>query len=40
VNKLITNSLKYAFPEGMKGKISVECHPLDDHYEFTVKITE
>jgi PAS domain S-box-containing protein len=37
VNELITNSLKHAFPEGMKGEINVDFHPKDDHYEFTVK---
>jgi two-component sensor histidine kinase len=36
VNELITNSLKHAFPDNMKGKINIEFHPLDDHYEFTV----
>jgi PAS domain S-box-containing protein len=37
VNELITNSLKHAFPKGMKGEIIVDFHPIDDHYEFTVK---
>jgi two-component sensor histidine kinase len=36
VNELITNSLKYAFTEGMKGHINVNFHPQDDHYEFIV----
>ena len=35
-NELVTNSLKYAFPENMGGKISIDFHPLDDLYEFTV----
>jgi PAS domain S-box-containing protein len=37
VNELITNSLKHAFPKGMKGEIIVDFHPINDHYEFTVK---
>jgi len=36
VNELITNSLTHAFPEGKRGKINVNFHPKDDHYEFTV----
>jgi len=37
VNELITNSLKYAFPDKKPGKINVDFHPTDHHYEFTVK---
>ena len=37
VNELITNSLKYAFPNGMNGEINIDFHPLDEHYEFTVE---
>jgi PAS domain S-box-containing protein len=37
VNELVTNSLKHAFPEGNSGEINVDFHPVDDHYEFTVK---
>jgi PAS domain S-box-containing protein len=37
VNELITNSLTHAFPEGKRGKINVNFHLKDDHYEFTVK---
>ncbi len=36
VNELVTNSLKHAFPEGMKGEINVDFHKQDDHYQFTV----
>ncbi len=37
VNELITNSLKHAFPDGKMGEINIDFHPLDDHYEFSVK---
>jgi PAS domain S-box-containing protein len=37
VNELITNSLTHAFPKGKWGKINVDFHSKDDHYEFTVK---
>jgi two-component sensor histidine kinase/PAS domain-containing protein len=30
VNELISNSLKHAFPEGRKGEINIELHPLED----------
>jgi PAS domain S-box-containing protein len=29
INELVSNSLKYAFPEGRKGAISIECTPQD-----------
>jgi len=37
VNEIITNSLKHAFPDGMSGEIFVDFHPINEHYEFTVK---
>ncbi|HEX7468299.1 MAG TPA: histidine kinase dimerization/phosphoacceptor domain -containing protein, partial [Methanobacterium sp.] len=37
VNELITNSLKHAFPNGMKGKINIDFYLKNDHFEFTVK---
>jgi PAS domain S-box-containing protein len=37
LNELITNSLKHAFPEGTSGKVHVDLHLKDDHYEITVK---
>jgi len=37
INELITNSLKYAFPEGRRGEINVDFHPQDDQYELKVK---
>ena len=35
-NELVTNSLKYAFPDNTEGKHCIDFHPLDDLYEFTV----
>ena len=37
VNELVTNSLKHAFPNSMKGKINIEFQSVDEHYEFIVK---
>ena len=37
VNELITNSLKHAFPNGMKGKINIDFYLKNDHYKFAVK---
>ncbi|MGB9980065.1 sensor histidine kinase [Methanobacterium sp.] len=37
VNELISNSLKYAFPEGKNGVITVDFHYKDNYYEFSVK---
>ena len=31
INELISNSLKYAFPEGRKGEISLVMHHQEDH---------
>lgn len=36
-NELITNSLKYAFPDNKSGIITVDFHSKDDRYEFAVK---
>jgi PAS domain S-box-containing protein len=30
ISELVSNSLKYAFPDGRKGKITIECHSLGD----------
>lgn len=37
VNELVTNSLTHAFPDGMRGEISVDFNTKEDHYEFSVK---
>jgi two-component sensor histidine kinase len=29
INELLSNSLKYAFPDGKKGEISIAIHPID-----------
>src|SRR4030065_85155 len=29
ISELVSNSLKYAFPDGGKGKITIECHSID-----------
>ena len=30
ISELVSNSLKYAFPDGRKGKITIECHSTDN----------
>ena len=39
VNELLTNSLKYAFPNNKKGKIKIAFHKLDDNI-FTLKVAD
>ncbi|QUH22290.1 sensor histidine kinase [Methanobacterium alkalithermotolerans] len=36
VNELITNSMKYAFPPGSKGKIKIDFYPQDDYFILNV----
>ncbi len=36
LNELISNSLKYAFPGGKKGKISIDFAPVDSGYEISI----
>ncbi len=36
INELISNSLKHAFTQGQKGKISIKFHPHDGKYVLTV----
>ncbi|MBD2185076.1 sensor histidine kinase [Planktothrix sp. FACHB-1355] len=31
INEIVSNSLKYAFPQGEKGKIQIKLNPLDEH---------
>ncbi len=36
ISELVSNSLKYAFPDEMKGEILVSLKPMDDKYELIV----
>ncbi|GAB6056417.1 sensor histidine kinase [Methanobacterium movens] len=36
VNELITNSMKYAFPTGSKGKIKIDFYPQEDYFILNV----
>jgi PAS domain S-box-containing protein len=36
INELVSNSLKYAFPDGKKGEIGVTFHNSDEQYTLTV----
>ncbi len=36
INELISNSLKYAFPEDRSGKISVSMEKVDNEFQLTV----
>lgn len=37
INELITNTLKYAFPEGQNGLLQVDLKEVDDHLKLTVR---
>jgi two-component sensor histidine kinase len=39
LNELVSNSLKYAFPDGKTGRVTVTLHTLGDGYELTVSDT-
>ncbi|MDI9435698.1 MAG: histidine kinase dimerization/phosphoacceptor domain -containing protein [Euryarchaeota archaeon] len=36
LNEILTNSIKYAFPDGAKGNIFINFHRTDNHYILTV----
>jgi two-component system, sensor histidine kinase PdtaS len=36
LNEAVTNAIKYAFPDGRKGKITIELKPEDDEYVLTI----
>jgi PAS domain S-box-containing protein len=36
ISELVSNSLKYAFPDGIKGEISVSLKVVDEEYELTI----
>ena len=35
LNEILTNSIKYAFPDGAKGNIFINFHRTDNHYILT-----
>ena len=37
ISELVSNSLKYAFPDGMKGEIFVSLKVVDEWYELTIR---